>query len=410
MTLAKKGTRLTGRGIALLVLGGIASAAAAYLGEIDLLWLTLVLVALPLLAFVYLLVARPRITYQRQVTPASVPVGESTRMVLQVENQSPAQASALRFTDTSPTSLGGGASFLIARGFGRWRQAVGYTVETTRRGRFTIGPLLGTATDPFGLASRTFQARGDESVLRVTPRIWPLERLSGGVGMGMDGDSTPQRIGAAGQDDILVREHRHGDDIRKVHWKLSAKQGELMVRLEEHPWDPSSTLIVDNRVGSHLGEGPSGSMEWAISAVASVAALLAEGGHRLSVVAPSGEVFQPGHAVGESAKRGMIEAMTDLEGSEQTWLGEAVADPEALGGSAAIIAVTGLLTPRDAGALIAASGRARRFVAIVPDADAWRAPRADHADACRHLVNNGWTVATYAPREPVPDVWGQVTS
>lgn len=410
MTLARKGTRLTGRGIALLLLGGIASAAAAYLGEIDLLWLTLVLVGLPLLAFVYLLVARPRVTHTREVTPPSVPVGENARMVLQVENQSPAQASALRFTDMSPAELGGGASFLIARGFGRWRQAVGYTVETTRRGRFTVGPLLGTATDPFGLAARTFEARGDESVLRVTPRIWPLQRQGSGVGMGMDGDSTPQRIGVAGQDDILVREHRHGDDIRKVHWKLSAKQGDLMVRLEEHPWDPSSTLIVDNRVGSHMGEGPSGSMEWAISAVASVAAQLADGGHRLSIVAPSGPVFEPGHAVGEAAKRAMIEAMTDLEASGQTWLGEAVADPEALGSAAAVIAVTGLLTPRDAGALIAASGRARRFVALVPDADAWRAARGDHADACRHLINNGWTVATYAPRDPVPDVWDQVTA
>lgn len=404
----KKGTRLTGRGIALLGFGAIASIAAAYLGEIDLLWITLTITALPLLAALYLLIARPRVRYERSVDPPAVPVGENARIVLRVANESPAQASALRFTDRSPESLGGGATFLIARGFGRWRQSVGYTVETTRRGRFLIGPLLGSAGDPFGLVERTFTARGSGTQLRVTPHIWALDKLSGGSGMGMASDSTPQRIGSAGQDDILVREHRHGDDIRRIHWKLSAKQDELMVRLEEHPWDPSSTLIVDNRIPAHLGDGPTGSLEWAVSAVASIAALLAARGHRLSILAPSGTVFESGHAVGEAAKRTMIESMTDLAASEVSWLGEAVDDPDAMTASAAIVAVTGLLTPRDAAALVAASGKARRLIAIVPDASAWRAPQGDHGDACRLLQAHGWILETYEPREPMTDVWERV--
>ncbi|SDY34018.1 DUF58 domain-containing protein [Tessaracoccus flavus] len=408
--MVRNGTRLTGRGVALVLLGALASAAAAYIGELDLLWLTVALVALPLLSVVYLVLARPRVRYERSVDPSQIPVGTTTRVVLRVANQSPAQSSALRFADAAPEPLGGGASFLIARGFGRWRQAVGYTVEATRRGRFHLGPLRGTATDPFALAARTFTAKGDESVLRVTPKVWPLGKLSGAAGMGSAGDATPQRLGPAGQDDVLVREHRHGDDMRRVHWKLSAKQDDLMVRLEEHPWDPSSTLIVDTRTAAHFGDGPRGSLEWAVSAVASVAALLTEGRHRVAILSPSGVVHQSGRAVGESAKRAMIESLTDLTASDIDWLGEAVADPEAMGSSAAVIAVTGLLKPSDAAALVAASARARKLIALVPDADAWGgAPHPEHDKACRLLLGHGWTVERYRPGETVPLVWERVS-
>ncbi len=393
----------------LLVLGVAATVGAAYLGERDLLWLALTLALLPLLAAGYLVLARPRVSHDRTLTPATIPVGTSTRAVLHVANQSPAQASALRFVDDAPAVLGGGASFVIARGFGRWRQAVGYTVEADLRGRFEIGPLRGTASDPFGLASRTFTAAGTTSLLRVTPRVWPLGELTGGAGLGAAGDATPQRIGQAGQDDVLVREHRHGDDMRRVHWKMSAKQGDLMVRLEEHPWDPSSTLVVDTRLSAHLGHGPTGSLEWAVSAVTSIASLLVEGRYRLAVVAPSGTVFESGHAVGHGAQHALIESMTDLAPSEETWLGRAVTDTEALTSAASIVAATGLLTAADAAALVAAGGRARSLVALVPDARAWGAADDEHGDACRMMRNHGWTLVTYSPGEPVPAVWKRVS-
>jgi len=55
-----------------------------------------------------------------------------------------------------------------------------------------------------------------------------------------------------------VREHRHGDDLRKVHWRATARSGELMVRLEERPWRAQATLLLDTRTRAHLGTGPCG--------------------------------------------------------------------------------------------------------------------------------------------------------
>ena len=91
------------------------------------------------------------------------------------------------------------------------------------------------------------------------------------------------------------------------------------------------------------------------------------------------------------------------------WLGRAVTDTEALTSAASIIAATGLLTAADAAALVAAGGRARSLVALVPDSRAWGAADDEHDDACRLLRNHGWTVEAYSPGEPVPAVWTRVS-
>lgn len=404
----RRGTRLTGRGAALLILGVVAAGGAAAIGETDLLWLGLAVTLLPLLALAYLFLVRPAVGHHRSLSPSTIPVGTSTRVVLHIANESPAQAAALRFHDTTDRSLGGGASFIIARGFGAWRQSVGYTLEAERRGRFAVGPLHARSHDPLGLAQRGFDASGRNSTLRVTPRIWRLDDLAGGSGLGSAGEATPQRIGQAGADDVLVREHRHGDDIRRVHWKMTAKKDDLMVRLEEHPWDPSSTLIVDTRRGAHLGEGASGSLEWAVSAVASIAALLSEGRHRLTILAPSGRVFESARGSGEASKQLMIEAMTELETSEETWLGSAVDDPESLSSAASLVAVTGILSSSDAAALSAAGGRARSLIALTPDPQGWGVPSDEHREAIQFLRGRGWRVEHFGPGEPMPRVWERV--
>ena len=39
-----------------------------------------------------------------------------------------------------------------------------------------------------------------------------------------------------GTSDVLVRPYRQGDELRRVHWRSTARHDELMVRLEERPW------------------------------------------------------------------------------------------------------------------------------------------------------------------------------
>ena len=94
---------------------------------------------------------------------------------------------------------------------------------------------------------------------------------------------------------MSTREYRHGDDLRKVHWRATARTGELMVRLEERPWRAQATLLLDTRAGAHLlrrrapprstASGPPAttvrppdSLEWLIEAAASIGTTLAQRG------------------------------------------------------------------------------------------------------------------------------------
>ncbi|MDF1487914.1 DUF58 domain-containing protein [Tessaracoccus caeni] len=396
------------RGLVVLIMGIVAGGAGSLLGEPDLLRLGVFLTLLPLAALLYLLLARPEISVERVPKPAQSTIGSDVEVVLRLHNAKPFATGSLEFTDLAPTAIGGGAQFRVARAFGSWTQAVSYQITTTQRGRFPIGPLKVRFTDPLGLARCTRSTRGALTNLRVSPRVWPLDALPRTAGTGASQQSSPSRLGQSGQDDVLVREHRHGDDMRRVHWRMSAKQGELMVRIAEDPWDPSCTLLVDCRSFSHAGVGPDSSMEWAISATTSIAAKLLASRWRLTVLGGASSFFDPSQQLsGLGAKEPMLEAMTELEASQDTALSALIDDLDSVGG-ATLVATLGLISTRDAATLIALSTRALRGFAMVPDAAAWEfsGERLDeHVDATRMLVAAGWALATYRPGEPVPDVW-----
>lgn len=402
------GLQLTVRG-ATLLLGGLAvSVAAATIGEPDLAWIGVFLVAFPVVGAVMVLLTRPHLTYERLVEPAQVPIGQSPRTSLLIRNRMPLSLSSLEFRDRIPDELGSDAGFNLTRAFGRWDQVAGYEIPATQRGHFTVGPLRVRSFDPFGTAVASWKVKGEPTSLRITPRIWNLEKMRSGVSSGSAGEATPQRIGQAGQDDVLVREHPHGDDMRRVHWRMSAKQGELMVRLEEHPWDPSLTLMVDNRTAAHFGSGPDSTLEWCISAAASVASDLLGNRYRVTILSADDVIFTPRHGEATGNREAMIRALTDVRGSGRRGLESSLSDWEALSSSHTLLAALGLLTAEDAAVLSSVGIHMLTATAVVPDAAAWGASREQydqHKNACRLLRSSGWDIQEYRPGELVPDVW-----
>ena len=59
-------------------------------------------------------------------------------------------------------------------------------------------------------------------------------------------------MGVGGSDDASVREFRHGDDLRKIHWRSTARTGAMMVRQEERPWHGESLVLLEPVVGLAL--------------------------------------------------------------------------------------------------------------------------------------------------------------
>src|SRR3954467_9700384 len=138
-------------------------------------------------------------------------------------------------------------------------------------------------SDPFGLVElgRAFRST---ATLTVTPRTAPLPPIPLGGAWTGSGDNRPRAFAMGSAEDVTVREYRNGDDLRRVHWRSTARVGELMVRREEQPWESRATVVLDTRARAHRGEGPAASFEWAVAATASVALHLRHGGYKLRLI------------------------------------------------------------------------------------------------------------------------------
>ena len=399
---------LTARGWTLLIAGGAATIAASWIGEPDLAWIGLFLAALPCLGLLVVLLLSPRLSVERSVEPPSVTIGVQARARVVVSNSRYLSFSSLSFQDQTPDSLGPNATFDLSRGLTVWRQAAGYEVPTSMRGHFPLGPLSARNYDPFATAWKRWRVPGEPAWLRVTPEIWELSLPRSGKSVGTTGEATPQRVGQAGTDDVLVREYRHGDGLRRVHWKMTAKRGDLMVRLEEQPWDPAMTVLVDTRTQAHLGTGRSSTLEWGISFGTSLATALLRERLRVAVVGADGVVFQPLRGEGSAAAERLVVAMTEVQASGRDSLEDCLADPDALSAAKSVVACLGLLTALDAAALVAATAGLAQADALVPDARAFGLPpeRAQsHEEACRLLTSTGWNLALYGPGTSVVEAW-----
>lgn len=103
-----------------------------------------------------------------------------------------------------------------------------FAIPTTSRGVLAVGPVSVLRGDPLGLFERTNDRRQAVDLF-VHPRTLPLDGLS--LGQMRDLEGLPDQHLA--RDDVsfhALREYQPGDDLRHVHWKSTARVGDLMVR------------------------------------------------------------------------------------------------------------------------------------------------------------------------------------
>lgn len=266
------------------------------------------------------------------------------------------------------------------------------------------------ARDVFGLvtASRTV---GESVTLDVLPRVHPLADLTLGELGGARGSSASASA-AASPDDLSIREYRVGDDLRRVHWRSTARRGSVMVRSDEHPGRPDVVLLLDSRAGAHAGRGAGSSLEWAVSLTASAAVHLHRRGHRVRLL-HDGAFDPPRELDDTSAVRGLMRSLARLQPGSPDGLARSTA---ALGRaeSTLLVAVLGAVDEDDVAPLLAARPLGVPALAILERTAAWASPgpSEDGAGLQRaHLVlaRAGWRTALAGPGDPVSDVWARLT-
>ena len=133
------------------------------------------------------------------------------------------------------------------------RLFVDYELRRLPRGRYAFTDTRIEIADPFGLQRRAISLPQPGALL-VYPRVVQLDRLFSESGAhALEGRRLLLRR-PTGFDLHSVRDYEHGESLRKVHWRSTARRGQLMVKeLEDAPRDEIAVLL-DAQRGSAVGE------------------------------------------------------------------------------------------------------------------------------------------------------------
>jgi uncharacterized protein (DUF58 family) len=428
-SLTTRGRCLVGGGGALLLLGVL-------LGERALVQLALFVLALPVISASTVLRERFRLASQRTVTPARLPRGESADVLLELSNADTRPGGLWVLTEQLPADLGRAPRFVIDRLPAGGTATLAYRVHGEHRGRHPLGPLRLRLVDPFGLVERTAVGT-DRATLLVVPRVRPLGAGGPVGGHGGGGEGSRRTIAVHGEDDVSTREYRYGDDLRKVHWRATARTGELMVRLEERPWRAQATLLLDTRARAHLlaprhapvhlvgpagdDDPPADSLEWLIEAAASIGTTLAQRGAVLRAVTDAGELV-PTSGRGRLSPEDLVDRLAGLGPSRVPELRAGVEQVCRVAGDGPMICLLGAVGPDDVIELIRGRSGPTSNAAILLDIDSWAEaglPRSrrgatttargvlvrQREDAATLLRSANWRVAVARADRSVADVW-----
>ena len=400
---------LTTRGRCLIAAGIASALCGLVLGERDLLRVAVFLVALPLVAAAVVARTRFRLSCSRDVTPSRVPAGQPATARLVLENVSFLPTGLLLLEDEVPYTLGGRPRFTVDRVGPGQHRVVHYPIRSDARGRYRIGPLRLRLADPFGLVelTRSFTA---VDMLTVVPAVHPLPSIKLGGAWESGGESVSRSVAIRGDDDAATREYRNGDDLRKVHWRSTARVGKLMVRREERPWQARATLLLDTRSDSHRGDGPGSSFEWAISALASVGAYIARRGYSMRMITDAGVAAGGTELTDEGV---LLDHLAEVQVSRNRTLDAAAGPLRGAEGLGTLIAVVGNLDPEQATLLASTRSPSEVSIAVLVDANSWLglAPRAQaESDAAYDasaevLMRAGWRVVQARQGDRLPDLW-----
>ena len=239
-----------------------------------------------------------RVEYRRRLSTHRAFFGDEVQLEIEVANRKPLPLPWIQVEDAIPsdvTLLKGRTSpsyrpdrlilnNLLSLG---WYHRITrrYTMRCLQRGYFTFGPTRIRSGDLFGIFNREKEIR-QEDYLIVYPRIVPLEKLGIAANQPAGDIRTRRHIF---EDPILtlgVREYRSGDSLKRIHWKTTARLGQLQTKVFEPTTTTDMTIFLDVRTirPSLWGYGPQ-LLELAIIAAASISNHALKEGYRVGLYA-----------------------------------------------------------------------------------------------------------------------------
>lgn len=379
--------------------------AARFIGSDDLHMVAVGLTVLPCLAALFVLWNRVRLDIHRHLSTPRVHAGARVVVSIDITNQGSMTTPFLLLQDELPPALGKPARLVVAGVPPGSRQRVSYSVATRHRGRYTIGPLSISISDPFGLA-RVRMLTSATNGLIVYPAVEQLEAWTLGMQGAGTGESTVRHLFRSAAEFYTMREYITGDDLRRIHWPSVARTGHLMIRQDESNRRSMATIFLDNRSGA-MGAAASPGFEKGVSAAASIGRLLIQAGFAVHLVTLDGEP----RPVSETA---LLEALSSVTTVRAAGIGESLIK---LRSAARADTSLVLVTAPPQGPELAAmtrigSGFGRKLAVFVHPTtpsglpEAARVEMETRASVARGtLMHGGWEVFVISPDGRLADLW-----
>ncbi|GGF38013.1 membrane protein [Marmoricola endophyticus] len=394
---------LTLRGRAFLASGLTAVVCGLVLRERDLTRMGLLVAVLPLAAALFVVRRSQHLSVRREPTADRVGVGDTVRVAVRVENGGPGTG-VLLLEEHVPDELGGAPRFVVPA-LGRSEVSrLEYSATPTTRGRHQVGPMTVRRREPFGMVEVQQELSGSTSVL-VLPQVVPLPALRLSGGRFSTGEESPRSYSIGTVADVVVRDYRRGDDLRRIHWRSTARTGDLMVRNEEQLWQARAVVVLDNRRARHRGNGAGSSLESAVVAAASVVAHLRDADFTVRLVTADGVVdgrTEPGRPPDAAP---LLDALAVVGLSGATTMPDLSTGEDSAPGVA--VAVMGDDRPEDRPWWSRLTGRGAQGLALRLDVEDWAVHTGTRTQVTppAWLLQQGWHVAVLDRRTSLPTAW-----
>ncbi|MBU1022815.1 DUF58 domain-containing protein [bacterium] len=138
------------------------------------------------------------------------------------------------------------------------------------RGKYRVGPGQIETGDPLGIFRFTVNVKGFSEIL-VLPTWTSLKFFPmGGSSRILRDENISQDREGASSEFLGVREYRENDPLKLVHWKLTARHNQLMVKQFVKQVESSWGVILDLRKGFNAGKGKETSLEYMVECAASL--------------------------------------------------------------------------------------------------------------------------------------------
>lgn len=260
-----------------IVLGAGAAAliAGAVLGWLEFVALGAVLLAAPVVSIAFLL-GRAAYRIDIELEPRRVVAGDRALGRLVIANARARRSSPSRLE--LPVGAGSAEFVVPALAPGEEHDEL-FAVPTERRAVIVAGPAVSVRGDQLGLLRRAV-AWGEPVELFVHPRTARLAPSAAGLVRDLEGEVTKTIT----NHDIsfhALRAYEPGDDRRYVHWRTSARTGQLMVRQFEETRRSQLVILFDSDREKFASDDE---FELAVSIVASVGVQVIRDGTRVAVV------------------------------------------------------------------------------------------------------------------------------